>query len=327
MTTETARIGAAAQHPSVTLDPVDLALIDLLREDGRATFSDMGNEVSLSGEAIRHRIDRLERGGVIKVVGSVSPEVLGYRTFAGVAINVSTSAREVAEHLAAFPATDFVVSTAGDFDILVEVVCKDDDELLQVLDEIRAVHGVQSCQTFLYLSFEKYGYDTSGGLGGGRRLNMSSQQEALTLDQADMSIIQALREDGRASYTDLAAVSGLTYPSARRRVLRLLDTGVLHINTMVNRLLSQGQVQAGIGVTVSGDIRAAAKDLAEHPEVGMIITTSGRHDLMLEVTCRDKADLADFVGSRLRSIQSVVGTHTYTYLHIHKLPYTWSGLT
>lgn len=327
MTTAPARI--RPERPTITLDPVDSALIDLLREDGRATFSDMGNEVNLSGEAIRHRIDRLERAGVIKVVGSVSPEVLGFETFALVAINVSTSARAVAEKLAEFPAADFVVSTAGEFDILVEVVCRDDDELLEVLDSIRAVPGVQQCRTFLYLSFDKYVYDESSptGLGGARRLSPGTMQTPATLDEADLAIIRALREDGRASYTDLASIAGMTYPSARRRVLRLRESGVLHINTIVNPLVSHRQVQAGIGVKVAGNIRAVAEKLHELPEVGMVLTTSGPHDLMLEVTCRDKADLADFVGSRLRSIENVAATHTYTYLHIHKLAYTWSGLT
>lgn len=327
MTTTPARI--RRKPPAIALDPVDFALIDLLRHDGRATFSDMGNEVGLSGEAIRHRMDRLENAAVIKVVGSVSPEVLGYETFAAVFINVSTSATAVAELLTEFPAADFVVSTAGEFDVLVEVVCRDDDELLEVLDAIRAVPGVQRCQTFLYLSFDKYAYDESSlsGLGGARRLNPGTKQALPALDEVDMSIIRALREDGRASYTDLASIARMTYPSTRRRVLRLRETGILRINTVVNPLVSHSQVRAGIGITVAGKINAVAAQLQSLPEVGMVITTSGPHDLMLEVTCRDKADLADFVGSRLRSITGVMATQTYTYLHIHKLPYTWSGLT
>jgi DNA-binding Lrp family transcriptional regulator len=320
-----------AHSPSHSpLDEIDEALIGLLRADGRASFSDMSQRVGLSGEAVRHRVDRLERSGTIKVVGSVSPAVLGYETFALVAIGVSGSAQEVAASLTALSSTDFVASTAGEFDLLVEVVCKDDDELLEVLDSIREIPGIQRCQTFMYLSVSKYAYDEGvpASLGGvpdsGRK--STSGPASLSLDDADMAIIDALRENGRTSYADLAQMAGMAYPSARRKVMRLREAGVLQIKTIVNPMLSQRRVQAGVGMRVAGDIQAVVTQLQGLPEVGMVLTTSGTFDLMLEVTCIDKADLADLVGSRLRAIENVVSTHTYTYLRIHKLAYTWTGL-
>jgi DNA-binding Lrp family transcriptional regulator len=313
------------------LDEIDEALIGLLRADGRASFSDMAQQVGLSGEAVRHRVDRLERSGTIKVVGSVSPTVLGYETFALVAIGVSGSAREVAANLAALSSTDFVASTAGEFDLLAEVVCKDDDELLEVLDSIREIPGVQRCQTFMYLFFSKYAYDEGlpPGLGGVPSLGRAAKSAPapLSLDEADIAIIEALRDNGRTSYADLAQTAGMAYPSTRRKVMRLRDAGVLQIRTIVNPLLSQRRIQAGIGIRVRGDIQEVADQLQNLPEVGMVLTTSGAYDLLLEVTCVDKADLAHLVGTRLRAIDNVVSTHTYTYLRIHKLAYTWTGLT
>jgi Lrp/AsnC family transcriptional regulator for asnA, asnC and gidA len=120
-------------------------------------------------------------------------------------------------------------------------------------------------------------------------------------------------------------VSPRIFPTRQTAGTALRESGVLHINTIVNPLISHRHVQAGIGVKVAGNHRAVAEQLQNLPEVGMVLTTSGPHDLMLEVACQDKADLADFVGSRLRSIENVIATHTYTYLH--KLAYTWSGLT
>ena len=309
------------------IDAVDLQLIAQLQADGRATYMAMSQNVQLSSEAVRNRVERLVRTGVVKVVGSVDPALLGYGTFALVAITVDHSALDVAEALTQMSQTDFVASTAGEFDLLVEVVCRDDDELLAALEEIRLIPHVRGLRTFTYLEFHKYTYGRGElpALGGVR--GPTTTPEVAVLDEADEIMIDALRADGRTSFTELAHLTGLPYPSARRRAIRLFERGVLRTTTVVNPLVFVGRVQAGIGLHIDGDVGAVAAQLENIPEVGMAITTAGVHDMMLEVTCTGKQELARLVGSTLRAVKGIRSTQTYTYLRIHKLAYTWSGST
>lgn len=318
----------SSQHGAVVrpLDGVDRALIDLLVADGRATYVAMSQQVGLSAEAVRGRVERLIRDEVVKVVGSVAPSLLGYSTFALVAVQVQRSAIAVADALAAFPETDLVVSTAGEFDVLAEVVCRSEDELLEVLEQIRGVEGVRGLETFTYLDLHKYSYTegTLPAMGSSAGL-VNRTAEPFALEPSDRVLIEGLRADGRASFIELAQAVGMTYPSTRRRVLRLLGTGLVRINTLVNRLVFSGQVQAGIALQIEGDVREAARQLQQFDEIGMMITTIGSSDLLLEVTCADKAAFAEFVGSKLRQAVAIRSSRTYSYLRIHKLAYTWSG--
>jgi Lrp/AsnC family transcriptional regulator for asnA, asnC and gidA len=75
-----------------------------------------------------------------------------------VAVHTSGDARVVADELAEFPEVDYVVITAGSVDVLVEVVCEDDDQLLAVVARIRGVTGVRSTETMLYLGLRKQTY-------------------------------------------------------------------------------------------------------------------------------------------------------------------------
>lgn len=307
------------------VDELDHALIDLLVADGRATYVALSKQVGLSAEAVRGRVERLIRDEIVRVVGSVSPSVLGYSTFALVAIQVRRSAIEVADMLAGFPETDLVVTTAGDFDVLAEVVCRSEDELLAVLERIRLIEGVRRCETFTYLELYKYSYGEGSLPAMGSAAGASNTSSLVALSAVDRVLIEALRHDGRASFIELAEVAGMTYPSARRRVLRLLDSGLVRVNTLVNHLVHTGRVQAGIGLQVDGDVREAARRLDAFEEIGMTITTIGSCDLMLEVTCASKADFAVFIGSKLRTVPGIRSSRTYSYLRIHKLAYAWSG--
>lgn len=313
-------------------DRIDEQLIALLEQDGRASFAELGQIVDLSGDSVSQRVRRLTEDGTIKVVGSVSPGVLGYTTFALVAIEVDGPAQALADALAELPFTDFVACTAGSIDVLVEIVCRDDAELFEAMETLRATPGVRRCQTFVYLSVEKYTYAVRGfnGLGGPQNMLGGTPEAAhigSSLDESDMALIRALQEDGRASYADLVGVTRLTYPSARRRVLRLISTGVVQINTQVNRLRAGSHVQAGVGVRVEGPTDEYIDRLRTIPQVGMVISTTGPFDLILEVTCTSKNELATLVGKTLRSFGGVVATETYNYLTIHKLPQTWANLT
>ena len=140
------------------LDDVSRAIIEQLQEDGRRPYARIATAVGLSEAAVRQRVQRLLDAGVMQIVAVTDPLQVGFTRQAMVAVRTSGDARVVADALAEFSEVDYVVITAGSVDLIIEIVCEDDDQLLEVVARIRAVDGVESTETHLYLGLRKQTY-------------------------------------------------------------------------------------------------------------------------------------------------------------------------
>ncbi|MDO9398690.1 MAG: Lrp/AsnC family transcriptional regulator [Herbiconiux sp.] len=142
------------------LDETSKAIIEQLQDDGRRSYAEIGKAVGLSEAAVRQRVQKLTEAGVMQIVAVTDPLQLGFHRQAMIGLKVSGDTRRVADELARMPAVDYVVLTAGTFDILAEVVCEDDDDLIALLNaEIRQLDGVMSTETFVYLKLHKQLYN------------------------------------------------------------------------------------------------------------------------------------------------------------------------
>jgi Lrp/AsnC family transcriptional regulator, regulator for asnA, asnC and gidA len=141
------------------LDEPNRAIIEALQRDGRQPYGAIAQAVGLSEAAVRRRVQRLREAGVMQIVAVTDPLQLGFTRQAMIGLNVEGDVRVVADKLTALPEVDYVVMCAGSFDLLAEVVCEDDERLLQVLnDSVRSIPGVRSTETFLYLKLAKQTY-------------------------------------------------------------------------------------------------------------------------------------------------------------------------
>jgi Lrp/AsnC family transcriptional regulator for asnA, asnC and gidA len=144
----------------MSLDAVSKGIIEQLQQDGRRSYAEIGKAVGLSEAAVRQRVQKLTDAGVMQVVAVTDPMQLGFYRQAMVGIRVTGDTARVAERLGTLDAVDYVVLTAGSFDILAEVVCESDDDLIELLNErIRAIDGVVSTETFVYLRLHKQFYN------------------------------------------------------------------------------------------------------------------------------------------------------------------------
>jgi Lrp/AsnC family transcriptional regulator for asnA, asnC and gidA len=314
-------VNLGTSESRLSIDELDRALIAELKADGRQSLASLGSAIGLSGDSAKDRLDRLTRLGIVKVTCSLDPKVLGYTSITLVGVKVSGPAEPIAEQLALVTEFDFVTCTAGEYDILVEVVCKSDAQLLQLIDsELRSRSDVLSLVCFSYLDvlkFQSGGSDASVPLDG---------QVYVGLDEVDHAIISELQIDGRVSFQELAERIGVPYQTTRRRARHLLENGVVRPQVLTNRLVEGSAVIAGVNLRTSGPIPAIAKELAKLDEVEIAVLTTGSFDLMLEVACRDRQHLANLVGEVLPSIKGVVSTETNIYLRVVKLPQSWDGL-
>ena len=148
----------AHNHDSV-LDDTSKAIIEELQHDGRRPYAAIGKSVGLSEAAVRQRVQRLIENGVMQIVAVTDPMQVGLFRTAMVGIRVEGDLEEVADQIAEMDEADYVVVTAGSFDLLVEVTVEDDDHLLDLLGKrIRAIPQVRSTESFVYLKLRKQTY-------------------------------------------------------------------------------------------------------------------------------------------------------------------------
>jgi Lrp/AsnC family transcriptional regulator for asnA, asnC and gidA len=143
---------------SAGLDDLSKAIIEQLQQDGRRPYATIGRAVGLSEAAVRQRVQRLLDAGVMQIVAVTDPLQLGFPRQAMVGVRTSADLEATAERLGAIAEVDYVVITAGSFDLLVEVVASDDDHLLSILKQIRAVDGITTTEAFVYLKLQKQTY-------------------------------------------------------------------------------------------------------------------------------------------------------------------------
>ena len=143
----------------VVLDDVSKAIIEQLQQDGRRSYAAIGKVVGLSEAAVRQRVQRLTESGVMQVVAVTDPLQLGFARQAMVGVRARGELEKVAEALSELEEVDYVVITAGTYDILVEVVAESDDHLLELISsKLRTIPNVESTETFMYLKLQKQTY-------------------------------------------------------------------------------------------------------------------------------------------------------------------------
>ena len=146
--------------PDDHIDEIDKIIIDALQNDGRLAYSRLAKVVGLSEAATRQRVNRLQEREIIQIVAVTDPTRLGYRSQALIGIKVSGDPRPIADTIAALDTADYVVITAGQYDIIAEVVCRDADALLDVVgQQIRSIPGVTTTETLPYLQLIKQTYN------------------------------------------------------------------------------------------------------------------------------------------------------------------------
>jgi Lrp/AsnC family transcriptional regulator for asnA, asnC and gidA len=142
------------------LDEVSKLIIEQLQKDGRRSYAEIGKVVGLSEAAVRQRVQKLTEAGVMQIVAVTDPLKLGFSRQAMIGIRCVGNSAQVADAIAKISSVDYVVLTAGSFDIMAEVVCEDDDQLIELLnDKIRSLPGVVSSETFVYLRLHKQFYN------------------------------------------------------------------------------------------------------------------------------------------------------------------------
>lgn len=149
-----------------------------------------------------------------------------------------------------------------------------------------------------------------------------STNPPIRLDDAAKAIIELLQVDGRRSYAEIAATVGLSETAVRQRVARMIEAGVMQIVAVTDPDQVGFTRQAMVGVRCTGDMTRVADELTGLAELTYVVSTAGSFDILAEAICVDDAGLLDVL-RRIRAVDGVTSTETFTYLKRNKEHYDW----
>ncbi len=141
-------------------DQLDLAILEMLRADGRKPYTEIAQALDVSEGTVRNRVARLIEKGVMQIVGLIDPVRMGYDAPAMVGVRVQNmDVEEVARQIARFPEVSYLIMVSGGFDLMVEVICKDREHFTHFLNQkLRKVPGVAQTESFFILRTFKMAY-------------------------------------------------------------------------------------------------------------------------------------------------------------------------
>ncbi|NSC20072.1 Lrp/AsnC family transcriptional regulator [Streptomyces albus subsp. chlorinus] len=312
---------------TVTLDEVDQGLVHALRIDGRAPLRLLGAVLGVSENTVARRYRRLRTSGVLRVVGTLNGVRLGYQAWTIRLRCTPDAATSLAKALAARSDTSYVYLLSGGTEIScsVQTPTADESEAL-LLHKPPRTGRITSVSAHLLLGHhalpstwagparltpEQTALLTPPGTGGGPGNHADSHQRGdsggeVTLAPADRPLFDVLARDGRASHTELAAATGWSESTVRRRLTALRRSGVLTFLVDIPPSALGFHSEARLWMSVQPSrLTAVASALARHPEVSLVAQTTGPTNLLAAVNCRDSLDLARYLTESIASLEAI----------------------
>jgi Lrp/AsnC family transcriptional regulator for asnA, asnC and gidA len=304
---------------SVQLSELDRELIRQLQLDGRQSFAALSRELAVPEKTIRRRVNELLESSVIQITTVADPAVLGYTVAALVGLNVDgrRGIRPLIESIVELPSVDYAVITTGRYDALVEVLCRDTDELLTVIDEsfVRAP-GVRSAEVFPYLELH---YQEPVWDAAQHKRDSASVADREPLDAADRRIIAELSTDGRLPFGLVGERLGISESQVRKRVTRMVGERSVRITAIANprSLGFTVQIWVGIRVAPGHSINELAQTLTKLSSITYVVASAGRFDIFVEAVCHNAADVMRLVDSEIRTLAGVSHTELLICLDLY----------
>jgi DNA-binding Lrp family transcriptional regulator len=314
------------------LTEVDRRLIAELQIDGRAPFSTLAETLGISEATAQRRTQQLVDQGFFKIIGTVDPMHLGHGHAVMVALRCDPQAiHQVVDAVAAIPQVRFLALVTGMHDIVCEVVTFDRESTTDVLiGELSAIPGIRSVNTSWVLENHKTNYRwdalqsgtiTAPAISGGSA--PSRRDDELLLDDLDHRIVDMLASNGRASYAQIATELGTTLSTARRRTLRLLQSGYITVVAIGNpfRLGFAEVVLLWLKVDLARTVDVL-RTLEGERAIRYLSRIAGEADILAEGFFPHRGALLNFLNGPLAEVEGIKEASLSFELLIRKRAYT-----
>ncbi|WP_347754805.1 Lrp/AsnC family transcriptional regulator [Agrococcus sp. ProA11] len=293
------------------MDELTEAAVQLLRRDGRLSFSEIARQLGTTRAAITARVTPLLETGGLRILAAVHPRVRGLHSLAHLSFRVAGSTAPLLERMDQLDSPVFISETVGPFAVAAEVHTRDRHELQAAMRLLRGAEGVVDMQVTLYEQVLN-----SFFLGA----EPDSEQH---LDDADLALIAELQRDGRVGYAELAAASGLSINGARGRVQRMLDLGIMRIGAVRQRSDTTRNFLFGLGITLHDAGEAAIELIAKRPGLEFLARAYGRFDLIATAPFASFDELYELLDT-LRALDGVLAVDTWLHARIRRERYQFA---
>lgn len=295
------------------LDDLDRRIVSALQLDGRASWTAVAKSCDTSVPTVARRAQQLIADGIIRV--AVMPEVGADGPSESFMLRIGCRPGQqlaVLERLADLDDVRFLALVTGEDDIVLECIVPHGASLYEhLVERVQYMEGVERCRSDLLLHVYKVAHDWSRQLFGDERTTPApSHQDCRPehFDETDRAMLRLLRDDGRASFRDLAEEVGINESTARRRFERLQAGGCVSVVTLVPAaaLGLESETLLRVDVTPSR-LQEVASALAGHPSVRYVAATLDGSSLLCEVIARSTEHLFEITTSVLAPLPGVLG--------------------
>jgi DNA-binding Lrp family transcriptional regulator len=297
----------------------DAAIFRELQADGRIPFTTLAQRLGVSEAYVRRRVSHLTQADVFSIAAVADPRVLGlsYMAWIGLVVRPSEASR-VAEALVDHPEVDYVVQSAGSFNVMAEVACRSTSDLHCLLVAVRALGGVRRSETFVYLNLLHQRFQWALGDRSSGTRPADTVRDAAGLAPLDIQLIRELQRDGRASFRNLARRLNVSERVVSSRYNRLVAGNVLQVIAVGNPLTLGFGAMAWLGIRLAegADNEAVGAALGRAHGIDYVLAPTGRFDLMAEIVCRDREELLATIEDELGAIEGIDQIETFYYLRL-----------
>jgi DNA-binding Lrp family transcriptional regulator len=312
-------------------DSLDVQLIYALQLDGRAPFSLIGEVLGVSDQTIARRYNRLRSAGLLRVRGLIEPDLVGLTSWIIRVQCTPNAAAPVAEALARRPDTAFVSLISGGTEVTCSIRTRAGEDsshlLLDALPRSRGVNGISAqCVLHTYFGGVLSLVNKSGRLTPDQVAALQPPAleprvtEGTRVTEGDGALLAALELDGRTTYSDLAASTGWSQTTVRRRITDLRDSGMLYFDVDFRPSLLDITARAMVWLTVSpAQLDAAGRAMAGHPETAYVAAATGTANLYAAVMCPNTEALYTYLTGSIAQLPGLQQVETILAMRTVKL--------
>jgi Lrp/AsnC family transcriptional regulator for asnA, asnC and gidA len=314
-------------------DELDIGILRHLTADGRASFTDIANELGVSHQTIHNRFDKMVQDHDLRIIGWSDPSRIGLT--AGALYRLSVEPRglkDITTRLASMPEVTWLGLTTGEFSLIGDIWCRDMLHLRTAVSELQSIDGIASAEFAVISRLRKvatlpylmmlYGADSgdrskeSGTATSAQGIDDSmsiwfhipqerTASDDFGLDKLDLAILGQLTKDGRESFTTIARTLDVARATVRRRYRRMISENLLKITCWLDpsRVGFHAGVRLDIAVA-SAYLEEAVGKMLRFPEVAWLAQALGEFNVAADVWCPDLACLNEFL-EQLRDVPGV----------------------